>query len=100
MIENDVLSRTANELLDYLASDGQGGKWVYFFDLGCVSCLDARSAVIKSLLSFQQRVAETHVTPLRPNQSGLGSFLFSLHCFHGHINLHVGFPKGLLPSFL
>ena len=33
MIECDVLSRTANELMDYLASDGQGGNWIYFADL-------------------------------------------------------------------
>jgi hypothetical protein len=33
MIEGDVFSRTANELLDYLASDGCGGEWVYFGDL-------------------------------------------------------------------
>jgi len=29
MIEGDNLSRTANELLDYLASDGCGCEWVY-----------------------------------------------------------------------
>jgi len=33
MIEGDVLSRTANELLDYLASDGCGSEWVYLGDL-------------------------------------------------------------------
>lgn len=34
MNEGDVFSQTANELLDYLASDGQGSNWVYFNDLG------------------------------------------------------------------
>lgn len=33
MIEGDILDRTANELLDYLASDGCGGEWVYLSDL-------------------------------------------------------------------
>ncbi|MFM8396382.1 MAG: hypothetical protein ACKOAH_01025, partial [Pirellula sp.] len=34
MIEGDVLGLTADELLDYLASDGCGAKWVYLGDLG------------------------------------------------------------------
>lgn len=33
MIENDVLGRTANELMHYLASDGCGSEWVYLGDL-------------------------------------------------------------------
>jgi hypothetical protein len=33
MIEGDILDRTANELLDYLASDGYGGEWFYLGDL-------------------------------------------------------------------
>lgn len=33
MIESADLSRTANELMDYLASDGCGGEWVYLGDL-------------------------------------------------------------------
>ena len=33
MIESADLSRTANELIDHLASDGCGGEWVYLGDL-------------------------------------------------------------------
>jgi hypothetical protein len=33
MIENEILGRTANELMDYLASDGSGREWVYLGDL-------------------------------------------------------------------
>ncbi len=33
MIDEAMISRTADELADYLASDGQGGNWVYFIDL-------------------------------------------------------------------
>ena len=33
MFENGALERTANELLDYLASDAQGGSWVRFTEL-------------------------------------------------------------------
>lgn len=33
MFESEALERTANELLDYLASDGQGSGWVRFIDL-------------------------------------------------------------------
>jgi hypothetical protein len=34
MIEEAIMRRTADELADYLASDGQGDNWVYFIDLG------------------------------------------------------------------
>ena len=33
MIDEVMMRRTADELADYLASDGQGGNWVYFIDL-------------------------------------------------------------------
>ncbi len=33
MVDDTTIQRTANELADYLASDGQGGNWVYFIDL-------------------------------------------------------------------
>ena len=32
MFESEAIERTANELLDYLTSDGQGGSWVRFID--------------------------------------------------------------------
>ena len=33
MIDEAMMRRTADELADYLASDGQGSKWVNFTDL-------------------------------------------------------------------
>jgi len=33
MIDEAMVRRTSDELADYLASDGQGGNWVYFIDL-------------------------------------------------------------------
>ncbi len=32
-MDEAIMRRTADELADYLASDGQGGNWVYFIDL-------------------------------------------------------------------
>lgn len=33
MMDDAIMRRIADELADYLASDGQGGNWVYFIDL-------------------------------------------------------------------
>lgn len=33
MIDEATMRQTADELADYLASDAQGGNWVYFIDL-------------------------------------------------------------------
>lgn len=33
MVDEATMRRTADELLDYLASDGKGGSWVRFIDL-------------------------------------------------------------------